>query len=200
MFVHYFFNWQIGTKNLTKRKFIVEPSFFTSWTITSVNAHGRTCKKTKVYIYLYISLYENLFENDRVNNISKKGSQQARFTAKKMTKEWSLYVKRLGWVSRPILFNREEHRRPRLCGSLLDFEFIRECMKIKKKTSLKSYFLTKIEIKMTHLVFLFCYLLSLCFKSYFEAVLSTSKILSCSKKLNSRYYGLCNMNGQYFSQ
>ena len=27
------------------------------------NAHGRTCKKTKVYIYLYISLYENLFEN-----------------------------------------------------------------------------------------------------------------------------------------
>ena len=27
------------------------------------NVHGRTCKKTKVYIYLYISLYENLFEN-----------------------------------------------------------------------------------------------------------------------------------------
>ena len=27
------------------------------------NAHGRTYKKTKVYIYLYISLYENLFEN-----------------------------------------------------------------------------------------------------------------------------------------
>ena len=46
------FNWQIGTKNLTKKKIIVEPSFFTSWTITSVNAHGRTCKKTKVYIYL----------------------------------------------------------------------------------------------------------------------------------------------------
>ena len=57
------FNWQIGTKNLTKKKINVEPSFFTSWTITSVNAHGRTCKKTKVYIYLYISLYENLFEN-----------------------------------------------------------------------------------------------------------------------------------------
>ena len=53
----------IGTKNLTKKKINVEPSFFTSWTITSVNAHGRTCKKTKVYIYLYISLYENLFEN-----------------------------------------------------------------------------------------------------------------------------------------
>ena len=59
----FFFNWQIGTKNLTKRKIIVEPSFFTSWTTTSVNAHGRTCKKTKVYIYLYISRYENLFEN-----------------------------------------------------------------------------------------------------------------------------------------
>ena len=27
------------------------------------NAHGRTCKKTKVSMYLYISLYENLFEN-----------------------------------------------------------------------------------------------------------------------------------------
>ena len=58
-----FFNWQIGTKNLTKRKFIVEPSFLTGWTMTSVNAHGRTCKKTKVYTYLYISLHENLFAN-----------------------------------------------------------------------------------------------------------------------------------------
>ena len=57
------FNWQIGTKDLTKKKINVEPSFFTSWTITSVNAHGRTCKKTKVYIYLYNSLYENVFEN-----------------------------------------------------------------------------------------------------------------------------------------
>ena len=27
------------------------------------NAHGRTCNKTKLYIYLYISLYENHFEN-----------------------------------------------------------------------------------------------------------------------------------------
>ena len=27
------------------------------------NAHGRTCNKTKLYIYLYISLYEKLFEN-----------------------------------------------------------------------------------------------------------------------------------------
>ena len=28
------------------------------------NALGRTCNKTKLYIYLYISLYENLFENE----------------------------------------------------------------------------------------------------------------------------------------
>ena len=41
--------------------------FFTSWTITSESAHGRTCKKTKVYIYLYISLYENLFEKGCIN-------------------------------------------------------------------------------------------------------------------------------------
>ena len=27
------------------------------------NAHVRTCKKTKVYIYLYISPYENVSEN-----------------------------------------------------------------------------------------------------------------------------------------
>ena len=54
------------------------------------------------------------------------------------------------------------------------------------KTSPKSYFLTKIEIKMTHLVFLFWCLLSLCFKSHLEAVLSTFKILSCSNKLNAR--------------
>ena len=31
--------------------------------MTSENAHGRTCKKTKVSIYLYISPYENVFEN-----------------------------------------------------------------------------------------------------------------------------------------
>ena len=47
-----------------------------------------------------------------------------------------------------------EQRRPRLCGpSSLEFD-IREC----HKTRPKFHFLTKIEIKMTHLVvFLFCY-------------------------------------------
>ena len=40
------------------------------------------------------------------------------------------------------------------------FEFIRECI---NKIRPKLHFLSKIEIKMTHLVVLFCYLLSLCF-------------------------------------
>ena len=51
------------------------------------------------------------------------------------------------------------HRQPKLCGSWLEFEFIRECMKINKILP-KFQFWTKIEIKMTHLVFVFCYLLS----------------------------------------
>ena len=42
----------------------------------------------------------------------------------------------------------------------VDFEFIRECMKI-NKIRLKFQFCTQIEIKMTYLVFVFCYLLSL---------------------------------------
>ena len=52
------------------------------------------------------------------------------------------------------------HRQPKLCYGSLDFEFIRECMKINKIRP-KFQFLTKIEIKMTYLVFVFCYLLSL---------------------------------------
>ena len=47
-----------------------------------------------------------------------------------------------------------EHRQPKLCGSSLDFEFIRKCMKINKIRP-KFHFLAKIEIQMTHLVFLF---------------------------------------------
>ena len=53
-----------------------------------------------------------------------------------------------------------EHRRPKLCGSSLGFEFIRKCIKMNKIRP-KFDFLTKIEIQMTHLVFLFCCLLSL---------------------------------------
>ena len=48
------------------------------------------------------------------------------------------------------------HRQPKLCRSSSDFEFIRECMKI-NKISPKHHFLTKIAIKMTYLVFLFCF-------------------------------------------
>ena len=47
-----------------------------------------------------------------------------------------------------------EHRRPKLYGSSLDFEFIRKCMKINKIRP-KFHFLAKIEIQMTHLVFFF---------------------------------------------
>ena len=46
------------------------------------------------------------------------------------------------------------HRQPKLCGSSLDFEFIRECLKINKIRP-KFQFWTKIEIKMTYLVFVF---------------------------------------------
>ena len=43
------------------------------------------------------------------------------------------------------------HRQPKLCGSSLDFEFIRECMKIDTIRP-KFRFWTKIEIKITYLV------------------------------------------------
>ena len=59
--------------------------------------------------------------------------------------------------------------RPRLCGSSLDFEFVRECLKITKIRPKFHFLRKKIEIKMTHLVVLFCYLLSLCFYSHLEA-------------------------------
>ena len=75
------------------------------------------------------------------------------------------------------------YRQPKLCGSSLDFEFIRECMKINKirlKIRLKFQFCTQIEIKMTYHVFVFCYLLSLRLYSHLEGVLSTFKILSCT--------------------
>ena len=62
IFVHSLFYWQIGTKNLTKREFIVEPSFFTSWTIRSEKCARVHVQQNKT-IYLYTSLYENVFEN-----------------------------------------------------------------------------------------------------------------------------------------
>ena len=45
-------------------------------------------------------------------------------------------------------------RWPGLCGSSLDFEFIRECTRINKICPKIFHFLTKIEVNMTHLVFL----------------------------------------------
>ena len=54
-----FFYWQIGTKNLTKRELIIEPSFFTSWTILSekcARAHMQQ-NKTK-YLSIYLSMWK----------------------------------------------------------------------------------------------------------------------------------------------
>ena len=52
-------------------------------------------------------------------------------------------------------------QRPRLRGSSLDFEFVREYIKINKvgpkQEGPKFHFFTKIEIKMIHFVFLFWY-------------------------------------------
>ena len=48
------------------------------------------------------------------------------------------------------------------------------------------HFSTKLEIKMTCLVFVFCYLLSLRRQSHLEAVLLTFKILTASKWLQRR--------------
>ena len=55
---------------------------------------------------------------------------------------------------------KEKHRQPKLCGNSFDIEFTREFMKINKIRP-KFNFSTKIEIKMTYLEFVFCYLLSL---------------------------------------
>ena len=46
----------IFQKGFHLERYIVEQSFFTSWTIRVKNAHGPTCKKTNAYIYLYIHL------------------------------------------------------------------------------------------------------------------------------------------------
>ena len=57
IFVHSLFYWQIGTKNLTKREFIVEPSFLTSWTIRKekcARGHVQQNKTTNLSIYLSI--------------------------------------------------------------------------------------------------------------------------------------------------
>ena len=72
-----FFSWEIGTKNLTKRKFIIEPNFFTSWTLTSekctrmhvqenkgiylsISLYMKTFLKTGIYIYIYALIYKKV--------------------------------------------------------------------------------------------------------------------------------------------
>ena len=51
----------------------------------------------------------------------------------------------------PKFWDAWPHRRPRLCGISLDFEFIRKSLKINKVRPM-FHFLTIIEIKRTHLV------------------------------------------------
>ena len=54
-----FFYWQIGTKNLTRREFIVEPSFFTSWTIRSEKyALAHVQQNKTVYLSIYLSIWK----------------------------------------------------------------------------------------------------------------------------------------------
>ena len=54
-------------------------------------------------------------------------------------------------IVHPVMKCCPIHRKPKLWRSLLDFEFIRECMTINKMCP-KFHFLTKIEIRMTYLV------------------------------------------------
>ena len=52
-----------------------------------------------------------------------------------------------------------EHRRPKVCGSSLGFEFMRECMKINKIRP-NFHFLTKIEINDSLCVFILFFIVS----------------------------------------
>ena len=54
--------------------------------------------------------------------------------------------------------NNTNIKPPRAQVAQLDFEFLRECMKINQIRP-KVHFLTRIEIKITCLVLLFCFLL-----------------------------------------
>ena len=54
-----FFYWQIGTKNLMRREFIVEPSFFTSWTIRSEKcARAHVQQNKTIYLSIYLSIWK----------------------------------------------------------------------------------------------------------------------------------------------
>ena len=58
----FFFFGQIETKNLTKRKFIFELSFFTSWTITCEKCTRAHVQENKsIYLSIYMYLYMKTF-------------------------------------------------------------------------------------------------------------------------------------------
>ena len=54
-------SFQIGKKNPTKKKFIVEPRFFTSWTIGNEKCTPCARARKQNYISIYISLYMKTF-------------------------------------------------------------------------------------------------------------------------------------------
>ena len=50
-------SFQIGTKNPTKKKFIVEPRFFTSWTIANKKCTRAHVQENKsIYLSIYLSI------------------------------------------------------------------------------------------------------------------------------------------------
>ena len=72
------------------------------------------------------------------------------------------------------------YRRPGLCGSSLDFEFIRECTEINKICP-KFHFLTNTEIKWLTLCFCFAIYCLLASRAIWKPFYrSTFKILSCT--------------------
>ena len=52
-------SFQIGTKNPTKKKIIVEPSFFTSWTIANEKCTRAHVQENKsIYLSIYLSIWK----------------------------------------------------------------------------------------------------------------------------------------------
>ena len=73
IFVHSLFYWQIGIKNLTKREFIVEPSFFTSWTIRSEKCARAHVQQNKIiYLSIYLSIWKPFWKRVYICCIKKR--------------------------------------------------------------------------------------------------------------------------------
>ena len=76
----FFFFWETGTKNLTKRKFIVEPRFFTSWTITSEKCTRAHVQENKsVHLSIYLSIWKPFWKRVYKNNVAKLFKKRKRF-------------------------------------------------------------------------------------------------------------------------